>query len=82
MTVCDGEQGTEKKQERSSQSPAAQSWNRTYRKGRDVLGTRPNSSVGASTFVGLRAVKPKRILSLGKFCLEDVASGYWTILAK
>ena|SRR5450755_1568708 len=48
----------------------------------DVLGTRPNSSFGASTFVGLRAVKPERILSLGKLRLEDVASGYWTLFAK
>jgi hypothetical protein len=37
---------------------------------------------GASTFVGLRIAKAKRILNLGRLRLEDVASGYWTLFAK
>src|SRR5208337_5277843 len=42
----------------------------------------PDSSFGAATFGGLRIPEAKGILNLGGLRLEDVASGYWTLLAK
>ena len=40
------------------------------------------SSFGAATFVGLRTLEAVRIPGEGRLRLEDVASGYWTLLAK